>query len=219
MFEFPIHVVDFEGSRHSGVVEYGCVTLEKGELGKTSSRICAPVGTINKLDRIKHGISHSYAKQKAPFTDEWSLFSGLRETGLFCAHNSAVEEGFLRAVWPFPRKSPHFLEPGLFTAAWGPWLDTFHLYRRIYPHLDSYKLKDLVQFFELQTLLDKFAASLCPIDRSNYHCALYDAIGSALLLDRLRIEPSLQSASVHWFFMHSAASDDVYEAMGQQKLF
>ena len=82
MFEFPIHVIDFEGSRHSGVIEYGCVTLEKGELVKTCSRICAPVGTINKLDRIHHGIAQGYAVQKAPFTDEWSLFSGLRETGL-----------------------------------------------------------------------------------------------------------------------------------------
>ena len=218
MFEFPIHVVDFEGSRHSGIVEYGCVTLENGELGKTYSRICAPVGVISKLDRIQHGITEGYAQQKAPFADEWPLFSGLRETGLFCAHNSAVEEGFLRAVWPFPRKSPHFLEPGIFTAEWGPWLDTLHLYRRIYPHLDSYKLKDLVQDFDLQTLLDKYATLLCPVNRSNYHCALYDALGSALLLDRLRNEPSLESASVHWFFMHSAASDDAHQAMGQQEL-
>ena len=129
-----------------------------------------------------------------------------------------MEDGFLRAVWPFLESLLIFLEPGIFTAEWGPWLDTLHLYRRIYPHLDSYKLKDLVQFFELQTLLDKYAASLCPIDRSNYHCALYDALGSALLLGRVINEPSLQSASVHWFFMHSAASDDVHEAMGQQEL-
>ena len=218
MFEFPIHVVDFEGSRHSGVVEYGYVTLEKGVLGNTCSRICAPIGAISELDRIQHGITEGYAQKKTPFADEWPLFSGLRETGLFCAHNSAVEEGFLRAVWPFPRKSPNFLEPGLFTATWGPWLDTLHLYRRIYPHLDSYNLKDLVQLFNLQNQLDKYAASLCPTNRSNYHCALYDAIGSALLLDRLRNEPSLKSASVHWFFMNSAASNDVYKAMGQQDL-
>ena len=89
---FHRHVIDFEGSRHSGVIEYGCVTLEKGELVKTCSRICAPVGTINKLDRIHHGIAQ-VAVQKAPFTDEWSLFSGLRNRSL-CAHNSAVEDGF-----------------------------------------------------------------------------------------------------------------------------
>ena len=218
MFEFPIHVVDFEGSRQSGVVEYGCVTLEQGELGKSYTRICAPVGKISKLDRVQHGITESDAEQEAPFTAEWSLFAGLRETGLFCAHNSTVEEGFLRAVWPFPRNSPHFLESGLQTATWGPWLDTLHLYRRIYPHLGSYKLEDLVQLFDLQSLLNKHAASLCSMDRSNYHCALYDALGSALLLQRLGEEPSLQSASQHWFFMQSAASDNIYKARGQQEL-
>ena len=68
MFEFPIHVVDFEGSRQSGVVEYGCVTLEQGELGKSYTRICAPVGKISKLDRVQHGITESDAEQEAPFT-------------------------------------------------------------------------------------------------------------------------------------------------------
>ena len=218
MFEFPIHVVDFEGSRQSGVVEYGCVTLEHGGLEKSYSCICAPAGKISKLDRVQHGITEGCAEKESPFTAHWSLFAGLRETGLFCAHNSAVEEGFLRAVWPFPRNSPHFLEPGLQTATWGPWLDTLHLYRRVYPHLDSYKLEDLVRLFDLQTLLDKHAATMCPIDRSNYHCALYDALGSAMLLDRLRREPSLQFASLNWFFKQSAASDNVYDAMGQQEL-
>ena len=61
MFETPIHVIDFEGSRQSGVVEYGYVTLEQGVVVDSQTRVCAPVGTISDLDRVQHGISESRA--------------------------------------------------------------------------------------------------------------------------------------------------------------
>lgn len=218
MFELPIHVIDFEGSRQSGVVEYGYVTLTQGEVVDAQTRICSPVGTISDLDRVQHGISESRAAKEAPFAAEWSLFAGLRETGPFCAHNSSVEEGFLRAVWSFPRSSPDFSEAALCTATWGPWLDTLHLYRRIYPQLASHKLQDLVRLFDLQAALDAQAGTICPPDRAHYHCALYDALASALLLHRLADEPSLREASLHWLFLQSAASDAARDVMGQQEL-
>lgn len=218
MFEIPIHVIDFEGSRQSGVVEYGCVTLENGEITNAQTRICAPVGKITDLDLSKHGISKSSASKEAPFSADWSLFAGLRETGPFCAHNSAVEEDFLRAVWPFPRNSPDFSKPDLYTVTWGPWLDTLYVYRRIYPLLNSYKLKDLVQLFDIQGLLDKQAAKFCPLDRCRYHCALFDALASTLLLNRLHNESSLETATLHWLFLQSAASDASRDIISQQKL-
>ncbi len=218
MFETPIHVIDFEGSRQSGVVEYGYVTLEHGELVDAQTRICAPVGTITDLDRVQHGISETRAAGEALFEAEWSLFAGLRETGPFCAHNAAVENGFLRAVWSCPRTSPNFSEIGETNASWGPWLDTLYIYRRIYPQLESHKLQDLVAIFELQPELDSRVATLCPVDRRHYHCALYDAVASALLLRRLADEPSLKDASLRWLFLQSAASAAARDAMGQQEL-
>ncbi len=218
MFSTPIHVIDFEGSRQSGVVEYGYVTLEHGEIVDSQTRICAPIGTISDLDRGQHGISETLAAKEAPFTDEWSLFAGLRETGVFCAHNAAVEDGFLRAVWSCPRTSPDFSEPGQSTATWGPWLDTLYLYRRIYPQLESHKLQGLIVLFDLQAALDTQAAIVCPAERSHYHCALYDALASALLLRRLADETELKDVSLRWLFLQSAASDAARDAMGQQEL-
>ncbi|MEC8209139.1 MAG: 3'-5' exonuclease [Verrucomicrobiota bacterium] len=218
MFETPIHVIDFEGSRQSGVVEYGYVTLENGEIVDSQTRICAPVGTITDLDRSQHGISEGRASKHTFFELEWSLFARLRQSGAFCGHNALVEDGFIRAVWPCPRISPDFAEPGQVTATWGPWLDTLHIYRRVYPQLENHKLQALIEIFDLQAALDAQAATICPTERRRYHCALYDALASALLLRRLADEPTLKGASMHWLFVQSAASVAARNAMGQQEL-
>lgn len=218
MFELPIHVIDFEGSRHSGIVEYGLVTLQNGKIVDTRTRICEPGGTITNTDRRLHGISEETAMGNAPFEQEWPLFADLRENGPFCAHNSLVEEFFLRMVWPAPRRSPDFSTPDHRTSTWGPWLDTLHIYRQVYPHLKSYKLQSLIQLFDLQETLDSEAAAVCPTRRSHYHCALYDALASALLLKRLGDEPELKAASLSWFFVQSAASNESRDSMMQQKL-
>jgi DNA polymerase-3 subunit epsilon len=216
MFDTPIHVIDFEGSRQSGVVEYGYVTLEKGEIVDSQTRICAPVGTITDLDRGQHGISEDLASNEALFEAEWSLFARLRQSGAFCAHNASVEDGFLRAVWSCPRISPDFAEPGQTTATWAPWLDTLHIYRRVYPQLKNHKLQVLIEIFDIQATLDAQAATICPVERRCYHCALYDALASALLLNRLTEEPTLEDASLRWLFLQSAASAAARDAMGQQ---
>lgn len=219
MFETPIHVIDFEGSRQSGVVEYGYVTLQHGDIVDAHTRICAPFGTISDLDRGQHGISEDRAAREALFEAEWSRFAAMREQGPFCAHNAAVEDAFLRNTWSTPRTSPNFAEPGQSTATWGPWLDTLHIYRQVYPQLENHKLRALVELFNLQSDLDSRAGVLCPEQRRHYHCALYDALASALLLRRLSEEPELKDASLRWLFLQSAASDAARENMGQQELF
>ena len=218
MINTPIHVIDFEGSRQSGVVEYGVATLAAGSLTATDTRICAPVGTISDLDRAQHGISEEMAQGNEPFEREWSLFSRLREEGPFGAHNVAVEAGLLAMIWPCPKQCPNFAEPEIRAADWGPWLDTLRLYRRIYPGMESYGLEALVQAFGLQEALDRQAGLSCPVGRRRYHCALYDAIASALLLQRLFSEPELESASLRWLILQSAASASERESMGQQEL-
>ncbi|TVP79568.1 MAG: hypothetical protein EA353_05895 [Puniceicoccaceae bacterium] len=49
------------------------------------------------------------------------------------------------------------------------------------------------------------------------HCALYDALASALLLRRLGEEPELKGGTLRWLFLQSAASDAARERMGQQE--
>lgn len=218
MISTPIHVIDFEGSRQSGIVEYGIATLIGGKITATYTRICAPVGTISDLDRAQHGIHEDVANAAEPFDREWSLLSGLREQGPFAAHNVAVEAGLIRTVWPYPKSCPNFADPEIKSAEWGPWLDTLPLYRRIYPGLESYGLAALVEAFDLQAELDAQAKSFCPPDRQHFHCALYDAMASALLLARLFSEPELETASLRWLILQSASSESQRESMGQQEL-
>ncbi len=217
--KIPLHIVDFEGSRQSGIVEYGVVTLLGTEVIAAQTRLCAPIGTISDQDRLKHGISEDSAAEEARFDADWSYFAGLRETGPFCAHSAAVEDGLMRSVWSYPRSSPDFMRPGNSVATWGPWLDTLQLYRSIYPQLSSYKLSDLIADFDLKMMLDELAALYCPEKRRRFHCALYDAFASALLLKRLHAEPEMEPISLHWLFLHSAASTDMRDSVGQMDLF
>ena len=215
----PIHIIDFEGSRQSGIVEYGVVTLLRTEITAAQTRLCAPIGTISDQDRLHHGISEDAALEEARFDADWSYFAELREKGPFCAHSAAVEDGLLRSVWAYPRSSPDFSREGETVAAWGPWLDTLQLYRSAYPQLSSYKLSDLIADFELQAELDDLAALYCPEKRRRFHCALYDAFAATLLLKRLYAEPELAPISLHWLFLHSAVSTDMRDSIGQMKLF
>lgn len=219
MIHTPIHVIDFEGSRQSGIVEYGVVTLRGRQIDAVATRLCAPFGTISDMDRRQHGITERATRGELPFQAEWSYFAGLRDTGPLCAHNAAVEDGFLRNVWAYPRQAPDFSDEGRMTPSWGPWLDTLHLYRRIYPGLESYKLADLITLFELEARLGVEAGIHCPDGRGRYHSALYDALASALLLLRLYDVPELEELSLRWLILQSAPSAAARESMGQQDLF
>jgi DNA polymerase-3 subunit epsilon len=93
------------------------------------------------------------------------------------------------------------------------------LYRRIYPQLESYKLSDLIGVFDLQRALKTKAEIHCPTGRQRYHCALYDALASALLLLRLYELPEFKELSLRWLILQSASSEAARESMGQQRLF
>ena len=219
MFATPIHVIDFEGSRQSGVVEYGVVTLQGVMVDATHTGLCRARGTITDRDRMQHRIAEEDLVGRAPFDTLWPLFSELRETGVLCAHNVAVEEGLLRQVWPYPRSTPDLLGLGSAEPSWGPWLDTLYIYRSVYPGLESHRLQDLIVLFGLEGELQTRAKLYCPSGRRRYHSALYDALASALLLTRLYDEPELKRMTLHWLMIQSQSSAAAREAAGQQEFF
>ena len=98
------------------------------------------------------------------------------------AHFASAESSMLKSVFPYPRSSPSWLDDGKRVVNWGPWIDSGVLYRNLGYNNESNKLRDLVGRFGLQEELDELGATYCPEGRSGYHCALYDAIASALLL-------------------------------------
>lgn len=215
----PVHVIDFEGSRESGVVEYGVVTLRDGDITACDTRLCRPTGEISAAEQRQHGISGSDAASGEPFTAEWGRFSGYRQRGPLAAHHAMVEEGFLKQVWPYPPESPVFLEPGRTVASWGPWLDTRQLYAQVYPDLGSFALSELIAAFSLRKALGDLAEKHCPQQRRRYHCALYDAIASALLIIHLGRQPGFEELSIAWLLTHSQSSADKREAARQGGLF
>jgi len=156
-----------------------------GDIINTSTRLHAARTPVPPIDTQCHGLSEKELKGLPPFESEWDHWVSLRRTGLLAAHNATVESGLLRGTWLRPPAVPAFVEPGVEVAEWGAWVDTCRLARAWVPSLGDYRLHALVTVFRLGHRLDTLAAKHCPPNRRKYHCALYDALASALVLRAL----------------------------------
>jgi len=183
--EIPIHVVDFEGSGRTGVVESGVATLLGGEIITTCTSLHAARGAVPSIDTQCHGLSQRDLAGATPFEAEWDRWVSLRRTGVLAAHNATVEAGLLRATWPRPSVVPSYVGDMTPVAEWGPWIDTCRLARAWVPTLGEYGLSSLVSALRLAPRLDALASQHCPPGRRRYHCALYDALAAALILRAL----------------------------------
>ena len=217
--EQPIFFVDFEGSRVSGVLEYGVATLLGGRVVEAATRLCAATGRVRAEDVAVHGLSESELAGRAPFADEWEYFAGLRERGPLAAHYAGVENALLKGVWPYPRPSPDFARPGERIIEWGPWLDSARIYGQLYPQLASGKLEDVIAACGLQGELDGLATQFCPVERRRYHAALYDALAGAVLLASLAREPAVAGMSVMQVLALSTLDGAKRDALTQRELF
>jgi DNA polymerase-3 subunit epsilon len=217
--EQPIFFVDFEGSQTSGVLEYGVAEVRGAQIVATHTRLCQATGVVRDEDVAVHGLSAPALSLWAPFADDWEFFAGLRERGPLAAHYAGVENGLLKAVWPYPRNSPDFARPGERVIEWGPWIDSARLYQQFYPELGSGKLELLVTACGLQAELDQLAVRYCPVERRHYHAALYDALGGALLLASLARDPRLAELSVMQLLALSTLDPDKRDGLRQGSLF
>lgn len=181
--DIPIHVIDFEGGTRTGIVEYGVATLHGGEITTARTRLCRASAPIPALDTQCHGLRDADVSSAEPFARDLDYFLSLRDTGLFGAHHAQVEQGLLKAVWPYPRAVPDFARPGAPAIVdWGPWVDTHRIAAAWHPTLADHKLGNLIRYFALEKKLAALAEKHCPPKRARYHCALYDALAAALLL-------------------------------------
>lgn len=217
--EQPIFFVDFEGSRTSGILEFGVVEVVRGEIVSARTRLCRATGRVREEDSAVHGLREGALFAHPPFGDEWTYFSRLRERGPLAAHYAGVENSLLKSVWPYPHSVPDFARPGQRAAEWGPWVDTARLYEQCYPHFGSGQLARLVVACELQDELDRHAAAHCPAERRQYHAALYDALAGALLLTSLAREPQLAALSTTQLLALSTLDGEKRDAIRQWELF
>jgi DNA polymerase-3 subunit epsilon len=214
-----IFFVDFEGSRASGILEFGVVALLCGEIVATHTQLCRPSGQVRPEDTAVHGLSAAGLAGRTPFADTWELFAGFRERGPLAAHYAGVENALLKSVWPYPRRSPDFARPGEHATEWGPWIDTAPLYAQLFPAWPSGQLEALVALSGLQPELETAAAGHCPADRCRYHCALYDALAGALLLARLARDPQIGSLTLMQLLALSTLDPEKRDALQQRELF
>lgn len=217
--EQPIHFIDFEGNRRSGILEYGVATLHGGRVVSTTTRLCAPLGRVMADETEVHGLSEADLRGQAPFSEDWELFCSLRASGPLAAHFCGTENGLLKSVWPYPRLSPDFARGGAQTADWGPWVDSAPLCEAFFPGAGSSRLEELIARFGLQTELDEQALAHCPPERRRYHAALYDALAGALLLCRFSREPSLAGLSLLQMLTLSTRDPNRREKLQQDSLF
>lgn len=171
----PIHVIDFEGNRSHGILEYGLATLENGEIADLHRAHCKG----KNLEETKHFLGHSRFLEEnnseKDFSEHLPLFEAKRATGLFCAHNAVVEDRLLRHYRQFPEHSPQ--------KSWGPWVDTYVLSQRFFPGLLDYSVRALIEKFCLQGALKVAAEKFLSKEQSfTYHRAGYDALATTLIL-------------------------------------
>lgn len=215
----PIYFVDFEGSRASGILEYGVVEVLGGAIVDCQTRLCRATGRVRAEDAAVHGLTESIVAHEAPFSEEWDYFASLREQGPLAAHYAGVENGLLKSVWPYPRNSPDFARPGERIIEWGPWIDSARLYAHFYPQLKTGKLESLVSAAGLQDSLAQLAEKHCPPPRRRYHAALYDALAGALLLASLARDPSLAKLSTMQLLAFSTFDPEKRDSLQQGTLF
>jgi len=215
----PIHFVDFEGNAASGILEFGVVTLQHGEIVDTRTRLCRATGRVDQEDTKVHGLTHEGLLQEEYFAAEWDLFARLRGSGPLAAHFAPAENSLLRKVWPYPREVPDFARPGKTSADWGPWIDTGRLYPQLFPPLGSIRLEDLVNRYGLQAELAAAARHHCPPARRRFHAALHDALAGALLLLALLRRPELASATIPWLLQMSTPDGEKRSGLQQGDLF
>lgn len=215
----PIHFIDFEGNRTSGILEFGVVTLRHGAIAATRTRTCAAIGAVSAEDTAVHGLRAESVQGELPFAHEWEFFAGLRHSGPLAAHFANAENSLLKSVWPYPRTAPDFARPGREAHEWGPWIDTGRLYPQAFPQLGEAKLEHLVTAAGLQGELDALAAAHCPPHRRRYHAALYDALAGALLLLTLLRRPEFATATLPWLLQMSTLDPARRDALQQGDLF
>ena len=215
----PIFFVDFEGSRLSGILEYGVVTVLGGEVVAAQTRLCRATGRIRPEDTAVHGLREEALADRSPFADDWEIFATFREQGPLAAHYAGVENALLKSIWPYPRNSPDFARAGERVIDWGPWIDSARIYAQLYPRFDSGRLEALVTATGLQAELEVLAARYCPPARRNYHAALFDALAGALLLGSLARDPQLARLTVMQLLALSTLDGEKRDALHQRELF
>ncbi|MDR3317582.1 MAG: hypothetical protein LBS71_02120 [Puniceicoccales bacterium] len=201
----PIHVIDFEGNRAHGIQEYGLVTLKNNIITEFKGGYCNQPAKAFTPEFKEHSELEE-GESSCQFFEHLPLFAEKRSNGLFCAHGAMVEDRLLRQYRLSPGKHPApYTDPTLVDnpaieatggrcSSWGPWIDTYRLYKKYYPVERGYSVGDLIECFKLQKKLERLAVLYCSKDM-HFHRSAYDSLATALLLQNFIEAFQVQAAS------------------------
>lgn len=201
-----IHVIDFEGNRTHGILEYGLVTLKNLMITEISMASCCKNSSNPTACFGEHSRFPSNEKDKN-FRHYLPFFIKKRSEGLFCAHGSSLEDRLLRqycltpgAIGSLPKqRTSKNIQKFLFqkniisecsiptitefpkSISWGPWIDTYKIYRKYYPAAECYEVAELIRHFGLEKKLMNLAKKYFA-KALTFHRAPYDALATSLLL-------------------------------------
>ena len=147
--------LDFEGNLEIGIREIGLVSFSEFILVEAKEFI------VTKTTDLK------------------DIFEKDSDYQFIISHNVSIERNLIKKFLPYPICKDGSLRK------WGPWLDTVTIYQKLYPNLINYDLKTLVNHFLDQKLLNDLCFKFCKPEKQKYHNALFDALCSYLLVERL----------------------------------
>lgn len=152
-----IVTIDFEGSLKKGIREIGVV--------------------ISNYEKIIH-------LEEFIVTNEIECLQSLKNIliptpDILISHNIHVEKNLLKKYMPYKIISDQKDQIN-----WGPWLDTQVMYQKLYPMIKKYDLINLTKIF-VEKKVDELSVKHLSKSKRKHHYALYDAICSFCLFERL----------------------------------
>lgn len=122
-----------------------------------------------------HGITKEHLKEAPKFMLLWPTIKRKLSNRAIVAHGHGTEKRFLSAF------------PG---HGFGPWIDTLQLSRAAFPELESHTLGDVCNALELEEKISE-----C-VPEKTWHDALYDAVASIVLLEKIFEQFNLMEESI-----------------------
>lgn len=185
IFDVPITVLDYETTGSLGGCanepwQIGVVSLKDGKVDLNSMfesllRVDAN-RPFNPHAPGRHGLLRNEIAEAPTPQELWPLIMPRLTDFTLCAHNVATEKKFTRAMAPMH--------------AFGPWIDTLRVARKVWPGCPSYSLEDLIVMLDLKSRVDEICSG------REAHDALYDAVASAMLLEHLLEQPGWHGVTV-----------------------
>ena len=122
-----------------------------------------------------HGITNAELGNAPKLMLLWPAIKRRLNHKAIVAHGHGTEKRFLQAF------------PG---HGFGPWIDTLQLARAAWPELPSHSLGDLCISLGLEDAISKL------VPEKTWHDALYDAVASIALLEKIILEFQLENADI-----------------------